>query len=195
LSNKPRPLYSLALICMGLLMLATPVFGQRVYSELEADTDIEVFTEVSDGLICQCGCRMVLSSCPHVECPWGIPARRFTENRIREGWDSDRILNGFVNGFGDVVDTDPVALRLQAAGRADFVGKLRNGFGEEIRARTGHLVPALIVTAFTVLMFWLGLLWWRRNRTTETTAESKPEATEASPLDEKVRGRIEDLDR
>ena len=180
---------------LGVVLLTTPLFAQRVYSELEADADIQVFTEVSDGLICQCGCRMVLSTCPHVECPWGIPARRFTENRIREGWDADRILNGFVNGFGDVVDRDPVALRLQAAGRADFVAKLRGGFGEEIRARTGHLVPALIVTAFTLLMLWLGVFWWRRNRTSQAAPRNDGDSAKPSPLDEKVRDRIEDLDR
>lgn len=188
-----------------LLMLAgfQPLAAQRVYSELTDEAQIRVFTEVSEGLICQCGCRMVLSTCPHVECPWGIPARRFIENRIREGQTADQILNGFENGFGPGVEKDPVIQRLRAQGRGDLVRDFRDGFGAHVRARTGHTVPILLVTLFTLLMFWLGRLWWQRNRSKKQPDGSakEPEAgpdsdeTRARTIENDIRKKLEDIDR
>ncbi len=176
-----------------------PAFAQRVYSELDDEAQIQVFTEVSDGLVCQCGCHMVLSTCPHVECPWGIPARRFIENRIRAGMDAEQILKGFESGFGITVTDDPVVLALRAQGRADLAERFIAGFGPKVRARTGHTVPALLVLLFSVAMFWLGRRWLRRNRTKASPAAAgKPESSPSpttDTLDRNIKKRREDLER
>lgn len=196
---------ALATLAIALSLLVGGPFSaalsaQRVYSELTDEAQIRTFTEVSEGLICQCGCRMVLSTCPHVECPWGIPARRFIENRIREGMTAQAILLGFENGFGPKIDSDPVVQGLLAAGREDFVRNLREGFGAHVRARTGHTVPALIVAAFSALMVWLGLHWWRRNRRDRSagagrTRKDSEVAGSGEGLEADVRSKLEDIDR
>ena len=69
----------------------------------------ERFNAVSDRLVCQCGCKMILGVCNHQNCPSGIPMRQEIENQLRTGASDDAIVDGFVARIGKVVLSEPPA--------------------------------------------------------------------------------------
>ncbi|MEQ9366507.1 MAG: hypothetical protein RIF32_19860 [Leptospirales bacterium] len=181
--------------------------AQEVYTDLTDPQQIRVFTEVSDGLICQCGCHFVLSSCPHVECPWGIPARRFMEIKIQEGMSATEILSKFETGFGGEIRQYPLIQKYIQEGREDIVSELERGYGPGISAHASPfgIVAILIFTA--VVASFLFSYWWKRNRGGKTRSasnkksaapgvdDSGPARTDATNGGAEWEDRIRDLDR
>ena len=152
--------------------------AQDVYTDLPDPQQIKIFTEVSDGLICGCGCHFVLSSCPHVECPWGIPVRRFVEIKIQEGMGAKEILQKMETGFGADVRQYPLVQRFIQEGRDDIVAGLESGFGPGVSAHASPfgLIAVLVLTGVgSVLLF---LYWWRRN--SRKAAERSDEPADAN---------------
>ncbi|MBE7438046.1 MAG: hypothetical protein HS115_06280 [Spirochaetales bacterium] len=150
-----------------------PLVAQKVYTDLTRPQEVRAFTEVSDNLICQCGCNFVLSSCPHTECPWGIPARRLIESRIQSGDTAAQVIADFEQGFKDKLTTDPVARSLLMQGRADLYAQFRDGYGPSIRARTPpYFLIALSVAALVLAFFTLRLFWQKNRRPKNLPQES-----------------------
>ena len=160
-----RRLHSLiALMLFAFLpaFLASPASTQEVYTNLKKPEHIQVFNKVSDSVICQCGCHFILSSCPHVECPWGIPVRRFMENRIQEGMDAETIIYHLEHGFGKKYMNDPIILELQNQGRMDLVGKIIDGHGSKIRGTTANWIPILLISVFVITGLLIAVRYFRR---------------------------------
>lgn len=179
--------------------------AQDVYTELTDPQQIKIFTEVSDGLICQCGCHFVLSSCPHVECPWGIPVRRFVEIKIQEGMSAKTILEKMETGFGPEVRQYPLVQRFIEEGRDDIVAGLENGWGPGVSAHASPfgLIAVLVLTGVgSVLLF---LYWWRRNSRKAAVGSAGPtksdeslgdsESNRSAARDSARADRLRDLDR
>lgn len=182
-------LFSIALPSM-LLFAAADLRAQEVYTQLKDPAQILTFTNVSRALICGCGCHLVLSTCPHVDCPWGIPARRFIENRIREGKTSEEIIQGMVSGFGPEARQDPIVQMLLAQGREDFAAKFENGFGTQVLARTGGFSAYLVFAVFALAAG--GLLFaFLRRRARKAAPSPQTHASAAKDLLDKTR----DLDQ
>lgn len=57
------------------------------------------FSEISEELICQCGCNLVLGQCGHVNCPSAIPMREKIEEMILEKRTKADILNFFMKDY------------------------------------------------------------------------------------------------
>lgn len=171
--------------------------AQNVYTNLTLPEEIAVFNTVSDGLICQCGCHFVLSSCPHVECPWGIPIRRFIETKIRAGASAEEILYKLEHGFGPQVRNEPFVVQLAAEGRSDLVNELERGYGPKIKAHAANLPLIALVTLVALIAAWLGAFWYRRNRSrpaAATTAANESPASQGGAAAE-VQKRLDEMDR
>jgi len=65
--------------------------------------------EVSDDLVCQCGCSMVLSTCNMQNCGSATPMRAEIEARIEKGNGKDAIVASFVEAMGLKVLAAPPA--------------------------------------------------------------------------------------
>ncbi|MCB1317020.1 MAG: hypothetical protein H7A21_14475 [Spirochaetales bacterium] len=174
------------------LLGPAPIDAQAVYTELENPEQIRTFTRVSNAIVCQCGCNFVLSSCPHVECPWGIPVRRFIEARILMGDDADSIVSGLIHGFGPEIRDMPVIQVLIAQGRSDIAQELEVGYGPEVQAHVSGTSITLALSmglAVLAVVFWL---WWRRNR-----ARQRPSgpAGKETPIAPEVLEKIRRLDQ
>ncbi len=74
----------------------TGVLGQR-------------FNQISDRLVCQCNCNMILRVCNHINCPSGIPMREEIEAKLQDGMSDDAIVEGFVQKIGARVLSEPPA--------------------------------------------------------------------------------------
>jgi cytochrome c-type biogenesis protein CcmH len=94
---------------MILCALAAPqaLQAQSAKSSLTDPVQAQRFNDISDKLVCQCGCNMILRVCNHFECPSAIPMRAKIEERIRGGDSDDAIIAGFVEEYGKVVLSSP----------------------------------------------------------------------------------------
>ena len=67
------------------------------------------FNAISDQLVCQCSCRMILGVCNHQNCPSGIPIRQEIEAMLQQGKTDDEIVGAFVSRMGKIVLSAPPA--------------------------------------------------------------------------------------
>ena len=96
-----------AVLLIVLLLCAPPVFAQSAKSTLTDPDQAAMFNRISDHLVCQCGCGMILRVCNHFECPSAIPMRAKIEDEIRAGMGEQDIIDGFVAEYGKVVLSTP----------------------------------------------------------------------------------------
>jgi len=122
------------------------------------------FNEISDRLICQCGCQMILRVCNHVNCPSGIPMRQEIERKLLAGAPDDSIVAGFVDEFGMLVLSSPPV----------------EGFNLAAWVMPGF---ALLLGAFAV--FYTAGRWAARRRLASAKAGN-------ADIDPEMRARIED---
>ena len=124
----------LLLVALG----AGAAFAQSAKTTLTDPVLADRFNEISDRLICQCGCNMILRVCNHVNCPSGIPMRQEIERKLLAGAPDDSIVAGFVSEHGLVVLSSPPVEGVNLAawvmpGFALLLGAL----GREAQARVG----------------------------------------------------------
>ncbi len=63
--------------------------------------------EISDQLICQCGCTLVLTNCTHSECMSRDAMLTFIEQKLTEGQSGEQIIQAFVTQYGEQVLSSP----------------------------------------------------------------------------------------
>ena len=91
------------------LFAASSVFAQSAKTELKDPALATRFNDISDHLVCQCGCSMILRVCNHQNCPSGIPMRHEIEKQLQAGNDDDKIIASFVAEYGQQVLSEPPA--------------------------------------------------------------------------------------
>lgn len=102
------PLVKTTAVALALCVLgASSPRAQSAKSHLTDPAQAEMFNSVSERLVCQCGCNMILRVCNHFECPSAIPMRAKIEEQIVAGMDEDQIVGGFVGEYGKVVLSSP----------------------------------------------------------------------------------------
>lgn len=78
------------------LLLASPVMA-----------DSPTVGDISDQLICQCGCNMVLSNCTHAECMSREAMTTLIEQKLAQGQSEEEIIQSFVAQYGEQVLASP----------------------------------------------------------------------------------------
>ncbi len=160
-----RPMRAVLLfVVLGACLLPGAARAQEVYTRLTDHKHVQVFNNVSNRLVCQCGCHFLLSQCPHVECPWGIPARDFIEARILEGQNADQIVGSMEKGFGERYQKDSFVNRLREEGREDLAEGFIRGFGRKVRSDTSSGGMIFLVAGFVLLAGFVAWFWLRKNR-------------------------------
>lgn len=178
---------SVFIICL-LIAGVSSLHPKSAYTQLTDPAQVKIFEQASEGMICQCGCHHILNSCPHVECPFAIPVRRFIEDRIREGMGAEEIVYKMEHGFGEDIRKDPRVMELAKAGRDDLVNGFVHGHGHQIVARTSPLIPALITILFSILAFLLYRRWRKKHPVLKTAPASDGAKNTLSD-------RLKDIDR
>jgi cytochrome c-type biogenesis protein CcmH/NrfF len=85
-------------ITLGFLLLFAPAV-------LAADRDH--VRNVGGRLICVCGCKQILASCNHFNCPTSGPMMAELEKMIDQGINDDAIVAAFVSKYGKTVLAAP----------------------------------------------------------------------------------------
>ncbi|MDH3215408.1 MAG: cytochrome c-type biogenesis protein CcmH [Candidatus Krumholzibacteria bacterium] len=96
-------------------MASATSFAQSAKSSLTDPEQAAMFNRVSDKLVCQCGCNMILRVCNHFECPSALPMRAEIEEKILAGAAEDAIVTDFVEEHGKVVLATPSAKGIDLA--------------------------------------------------------------------------------
>jgi cytochrome c-type biogenesis protein CcmH len=96
------PTKSLLLAIALVPLLISPARSAEDDPALEAR-----FKEISDGLVCQCGCNLQLSVCSHEGCGSALPMRAEIRKELAAGESNDAIIAGFVDQYGLVVLSSP----------------------------------------------------------------------------------------
>jgi len=96
-----------ALVIAGALAGMQPVLGQSAKTQLTDPAQAERFNDISDQLVCQCGCQMILRVCNHQNCPSAVPMRREIEQRMVAGETDEVIIASFVDEYGLKILSSP----------------------------------------------------------------------------------------
>ncbi len=124
--------------------------------------------EVSNELVCQCGCGLVLENCNHSDCGVAIPMRDTIRERIARGETKEQIVGFFVGKYGEIVLAAPT----------------RRGFN-----LTVWLLPFLGIVAGAGFVALLIMTWVRRRRESLVQTEEE-EATSSSPKNDEASEQI-----
>jgi cytochrome c-type biogenesis protein CcmH/NrfF len=151
-----------AVAAVLLVVLAgSTAFAQSAKTTLEDPVLATRFNEISDRLVCQCSCQMILRVCNHVNCPSAVPMRQSIEKQLLEGKTDDEIVQGFVDEMGVKVLSSPPVDGFNLA------AWVMPGFG-------------LLIGLFIV--FYIASRW---------ASKRKLAAAESAPVDPELRKRIE----
>jgi len=154
-------IFPAVLLAFALSAVALPVMGQSAKTELKDPVLAKRFNEISDRLICQCGCQQGLRVCSHQNCPSATPMRHEIETQLTAGKTDDEIVASFVAQEGIKVLSEPPATGFNLA------AYVMPGFG-------------LLVGLFLVATF--ASRWTSRRRASTTPA---------APVDPELKQRIE----
>ncbi len=86
-------------IILSLFLVQDDHQSESAHSTTLVGEQAALFKEVSDALICQCGCNLVVSQCGHVNCPSAVPIRQKIEEMVVAGQPKDSILAYFMNEY------------------------------------------------------------------------------------------------
>jgi cytochrome c-type biogenesis protein CcmH len=149
------------LVALAFLVAAPVAWGQSAKTELKDPVLAKRFNEISDRLICQCGCQQGLRVCSHQNCPSATPMRHEIETQLTAGKTDDEIVAAFVAQEGIKVLSEPPATGFNLA------AYVMPGFG-------------LLVGLFIVATF--ASRWTSRRRMSTAPA---------APVDPELKQRIE----
>lgn len=129
----------------------------------------ETVSTVGERVMCQCGCNLVLTSCNHSNCGWGIPAKEFIGEQLEDGRSGDEIVEYYVSQYGEKILAAPP----------------KSGFN-----LTAWIAPFVALAAGAVGIYYLVVSWARRRDYDEVEAEVVPVSREE--MDEDLRTRLDD---
>lgn len=151
-----KKLFSVLALGLLLAVVAFPV-------AVQADT----VGDVSDKVLCMCGCNSLLEACPHVECGVQTSMTATIRLMLDEGNSTDDIVQFFVSQYGESVLSAPT----------------KSGFNLMAWITPFAAIAVGAVVAVTVLKKWV-------RRGAETEAESAS-AVETDGDDEEYQRRLQ----
>jgi len=157
-----------ALVLLGIAALdASAQSAKTLLKDPELATR---FNDISDRLVCQCGCQMIVRVCNHQNCPSAIPIRRQIEKRLMDGHTDDDIVNEFVEEHGLKVLSSPPAEGLNLA---------------------VWVMPGIAVIFGFIIVGYFVSSWSTRKRLAVAVAAAESASPAKSVADDSVRHRIE----
>ncbi|MGD2062460.1 MAG: cytochrome c-type biogenesis protein CcmH [Nitrospirota bacterium] len=104
-----RKLLVYAAVTLAVVGAARVVPAASTHTRLTDPALQDRFHEISQQLICQCGCNLVLDVCNHHNCGSATPMRERIDRELLDGRSNAAIVAGFVDDMGLVVLSAPPA--------------------------------------------------------------------------------------
>jgi len=176
--HNPGSMKKFYLSISVMFFLTTFSYSQSSYSTLKDPELLEKFRSISEEIVCECGCGHPLQYCSHKECvAWGM--RSVIENLLVEGKTEEFIVDGFINGFGDLALTDPAFEKVRNE-YGDLMPMMASGFGEEHRSHPGAgKNPEYMIITGAVLIFGFALIFIRKRMRAIGKSDAKKDQVNA----------------
>ncbi len=178
-----------SLVLTAVLLLAMPLSAQSTHSSLKDPQLLKRFQQISHAVMCQCGCNMPLYYCNHIGHCNAWPMRQAIDSLLAEGYSDEQIINGFVYGFGELVDTHPAFTMTRSEEYSYLVPKFREGLGE-----TGLTQPKSSAIGLYLILGALGILGFTilfiRNRLKKRAAATTETMTLSAAEEEALMARL-----
>ncbi len=145
---------------LGIIFLFFLLFASPVRAESATVSDI------SDQLICQCGCTLVLANCTHSECMSRDTMTTLIEQKLSQGQSEAQIIQSFVEQYGEQVLASPP----------------KRGFN-----LTAWILPFAAILGGGGIIYMAVRKWVWQGRQSATTAE-----VEVEESDEEYRRQLEE---
>ena len=104
-----RKLAVYAVLMVAVIGAAQVARAASTHTSLTDPVLQERFHEISQQLVCQCGCNLVLDVCNHHNCGSATPMRERIDRELLDGRGNGEIVAGFVDDMGLVVLSAPPA--------------------------------------------------------------------------------------
>ena len=137
------------------LLTFSSIFSQSTHSNLRNKADLKKFKKISQSLVCQCGCKMLLDSCNHSTCmAWSM--RSIIDQLILAGYSDQFILDGFEKGFSsDMIKSHEAFKILTKQQYQNYVSSYSNGFGSSIlsKPKSKKSLVFIILASTSIFIF------------------------------------------
>ena len=154
-------------------------YSQSTHSNLKDKADLKKFKRVSQSLVCQCGCKMLLDSCNHFTClAWSM--RSIIDELILAGYTNQFILDGFQSGFPvNMISAHKAFDILKEKQYEDYIPVYANGFGPSVLSKPQNK-QSLIFIALASLGIFLSIFIfiYRRKKPVPTKLKKELSAQE-----------------
>lgn len=171
--------YSLPALLVGMLLFATPALAQTEATPADASpgghvTKEVVYNRLITDLMCLCGCKTTLKTCPHTNCDFAIPRKREILAMLDGGADYDKVVAAMVGRFGERILPAPT----------------KEGFN-----LVGYILPFVAILAVGALLVRLAAQWASRGQATVATGRDEKETLVAdNDLRKKMEQELKDFD-
>lgn len=160
------------------LLFAAPVGAQSTPAADAAPgghiTKEVVYDRLITNLMCLCGCKTTLKTCPHVNCDFAIPRKKEILAMLDQGADYDKVVAAMVGRFGERILPAPTA----------------EGFN-----LVGYILPFVAILAVGALLARLAAQWARRGQeTAPITTAAKAKLVADDELRRKMEQELSDFD-
>lgn len=105
--TRGRDLALAPLVVLLLAALAPSARAQSAKTQLEDPVLAQRFNDISNRLVCQCGCGMTVRACSMQNCGSATPIRREIERELTAGETNDEIVQNFVDENGIKILSSP----------------------------------------------------------------------------------------
>lgn len=138
------------------------LFSQSAQSSLEDPALLNRFQDISSDLRCVCGKTMPLNYINDIgHCnAWAM--RSVIDGLLSDGFSDQKIRDGFLLGFGDLVDTH-FAFRLTHSKYSYLLDGMRNGYGEEILSSVSLPISTIGIVSFVTTSLGALFFFLKRN--------------------------------
>lgn len=133
----------LALITPVALAMNKQIEALSVHSNLKRPEDIKRFKHISSELTCTCGKNIPILHINDLGHCNTWPMRQVIDRLIEDGKSDEFILNGFVNGFKELVKSHRAFELVRSTEYQYLIPGMTNGFGESILAEPSEAEPAI----------------------------------------------------
>ncbi len=98
----------------------------------------DLYEKITSNMMCLCGCKATLHSCPHLDCGYAIPARKLVKSMLADGKTEAEIFASFEAKEGESIYPKPKM----------------EGFNI-----LGYILPFMLIFGVAVLLYKLLLKW------------------------------------
>jgi len=160
----PRIVLTAAILLLLTSAVFTASWAQSAKTQLSDPDLARRFNEVSEKLVCQCGCNEQLSVCSMQNCGSATPMRHEIERELQAGKSNDEIVQHFVDEDGLKVLSSPPAEGINLA---------------------AWVMPGFALLVGLLVVFYMAAQWAAKRRLAAATGST-------ATIDPEIRKRIEE---